>query len=108
MLAPFIDSVPRKLSRNTSDGAFLEILKRDPLQAERTPVRWVVALRRWLARVSPPRTTIGITSKEAIGHIVAPMAKAAGGRRRPGSLKRRWKLKVIAIDAASDRTSSAG
>lgn len=47
-LAPFTDGVGRKLVRNTSDGAFLQVLKRDPLQPDRLSLRWIAALARWL------------------------------------------------------------
>jgi lysophospholipase len=48
LLAPFIPSVERKFSVNSSDREFLDFLKRDPLQSRRTSLRWVGALRRWL------------------------------------------------------------
>ncbi len=48
LLAPFLPSVERKFSANSSDREFLEFLKRDPLQSRRTSLRWVGALRRWL------------------------------------------------------------
>jgi lysophospholipase len=48
LLAPFVPSVERKFSANSSDREFLEFLKRDPLQSRRTSLRWVGALRRWL------------------------------------------------------------
>jgi len=48
LLAPFIRSVERKFSVNSSDREFLDFLKRDSLQSHRTSLRWVGALRRWL------------------------------------------------------------
>jgi alpha-beta hydrolase superfamily lysophospholipase len=49
LLRPFIDSVPRSFSVNTSDGKFLAVLKNDPLQSRQISLRWVAALRRWLS-----------------------------------------------------------
>ena len=48
LLRPFIDSIPRSFPVNTSDGEFLAVLKNDPLQSRRMPLRWIAALRRWL------------------------------------------------------------
>lgn len=48
LLRPFTDSVPRKFAVNTSDEAFLQFLRSDPLQSHRISLRWVGALRRWL------------------------------------------------------------
>lgn len=42
------DSVPRRFSNNSTDEAFLAFIRNDPLQARRTSLRWVGALRRWL------------------------------------------------------------
>jgi alpha-beta hydrolase superfamily lysophospholipase len=49
LLQPFVDSVPRRFSVNSSDSDFLAFLQRDPLQPRRIPISWVGALRRWLA-----------------------------------------------------------
>ena len=43
----FADSVPRVFRKNSSDEAFLDFMKQDPLQARRVPKKWVRALRRW-------------------------------------------------------------
>jgi alpha-beta hydrolase superfamily lysophospholipase len=58
LLAPFIPSVERKFSANSSDREFLDFLKRDPLQSRRTSLRWVGALRRWLRGL--PRRDLGV------------------------------------------------
>lgn len=42
-------SVPRGFKRNSSDEAFLQFIRRDPLQANGTSMRWLGALRKWLA-----------------------------------------------------------
>ena len=52
LLHRFIASVPREFKQNSSDLAFLDFLKRDPLQSRRISARWVGALRRWLATLS--------------------------------------------------------
>lgn len=44
----FVKSVPRGFSNNSSDLEFRAFLRRDPLQCQRIPLRWVGALRRWL------------------------------------------------------------
>ena len=49
LLQPFVDSVPREFRENSSDREFLEFVQRDPLQSNRISLRWVKALRRWLA-----------------------------------------------------------
>lgn len=51
LLRHLVRGVPRRLSRNTSDGAFLDVLRCDPLQSSQIPVAWVSALRRWLQRL---------------------------------------------------------
>jgi alpha-beta hydrolase superfamily lysophospholipase len=58
LLSPFVDSIARTFSVNSSDMVFLEFLKRDPLQSQRISLRWVGALRRWLARL--PRRDLGV------------------------------------------------
>jgi len=57
-LAPFIDSVPRRFAASSSDPEFLDFLRRDPLQCHRVPLRWVGALRRWLAALE--REDLGV------------------------------------------------
>ena len=58
LLQRFIDSVPRKFSENSSDRKFLEFVQSDPLQSARLPLRWVGALRRWLAAL--PAHDLGV------------------------------------------------
>jgi len=48
LLHRFADSVPRTFVANSSDSAFLDFVKADPLQSHRISLRWVGALRRWL------------------------------------------------------------
>jgi alpha-beta hydrolase superfamily lysophospholipase len=57
LIRHFTDSVERKFSRNSSDAEFLQFLRRDPLQSQRLPLRWVSALKRWLA--SLPSGSLG-------------------------------------------------
>jgi alpha-beta hydrolase superfamily lysophospholipase len=45
----FVDSVAREFSENSSDRQFLAFVRSDPLQARRISLRWVGALKRWLA-----------------------------------------------------------
>ena len=49
LLHRFIDGTPRKFADNSSDKAFLSFSRHDPLQSRRISIRWVGALRRWLA-----------------------------------------------------------
>lgn len=58
LLHRFVDSVPREFTRNSSDQAFLAFLRRDPLQSRKISVRWVGALRRWLAGL--PISDLGV------------------------------------------------
>ncbi|HEY6131704.1 MAG TPA: alpha/beta fold hydrolase, partial [Halioglobus sp.] len=53
-----VDSIPRKFAINSSDQAFLEFLRRDPLQSRHISLRWVGALRRWLRNL--PRRDLGV------------------------------------------------
>lgn len=57
-LRPFTAHVDRKFTRNTSDGAFLETLKRDPLQPGQMSLRWIKALARWLNQLT--QTDLGV------------------------------------------------
>jgi len=45
----FIDDVPRKFAKNSTDLDFLQFVQRDPLQSRRIQVSWVGALKRWLS-----------------------------------------------------------
>jgi len=58
LLQRFVDSVPRKFAQNSSDLKFLEFVQRDPLQSKRVSIRWVGALRRWLAAL--PQRDLGV------------------------------------------------
>lgn len=58
LLKPFVQSIARTFSVNSSDTAFLDFLKRDPLQCKRISLRWVGALRRWLDDL--PRRDLGV------------------------------------------------
>jgi len=58
LLGPFTTSVPRKFNANSSDPEFLEFVRRDPLQCREVPLRWIGALRRWLAAL--PHTDLGV------------------------------------------------
>jgi len=58
LLSPFIQSVERKFSINSSDREFLHFIQRDPLQSRRTSLRWVGALRRWLRSLA--RRDLGV------------------------------------------------
>lgn len=52
MLRPFVDSIPRRFSENSSDVEFLAFLRdRDPLQPKILPTAWVGALARWIPRI---------------------------------------------------------
>jgi alpha-beta hydrolase superfamily lysophospholipase len=58
LLQHFTDSMPREFRKNSSDQEFLEFIRRDPLQSSRISLRWVKALRRWLA--SLPQEDLGV------------------------------------------------
>ena len=51
LLHRFADHVPREFSDNSSDREFLDFVQRDPLQSHKVSVRWVGALKRWLAEL---------------------------------------------------------
>ncbi|NMZ60839.1 alpha/beta hydrolase [Pseudomonas nitroreducens] len=52
LLRPFVDSIPRRFSENSSDAEFLAFLRdRDPLQPKILPTAWVGALARWIPRI---------------------------------------------------------
>ena len=55
----FVDSIGRKFIPNSSDPEFFEFLKSDPLQSLRLPVRWVTALRVWLAALPSANLAVG-------------------------------------------------
>ena len=59
----FLDSVPRKFRRNSSDRTFLAFHARDPLQTRTVPMQWVSAHRAWVERLletAPCRTPVKI------------------------------------------------
>ena len=58
LLRWFVDSVPRGFAKNSSDLEFLQFVQRDPLQSRRVSLRWVGALRRWLAGL--PEQDLGV------------------------------------------------
>jgi lysophospholipase len=58
LLRRFVDSVPRGFAQNSSDLGFLAFVQRDPLQSRRVSMRWVGALRRWLAGL--PERDLGV------------------------------------------------
>lgn len=52
MLRPFVESIPRRFSVNSSDAEFIDFLhNRDPLQPRNLPTAWVGALARWVPRI---------------------------------------------------------
>ncbi len=55
----FIDDTRRKFSKNSSDTEFLAFVRRDPLQSKTISIRWVGALRRWLAGLPMSDLNIG-------------------------------------------------
>ncbi|MCJ1883357.1 alpha/beta hydrolase [Pseudomonas sp. LA21] len=57
VLRPFVDSIPRRFTENSTDPDFLTFLRdRDPLQPRTLPTAWVGALARWIPRIeaAPP------------------------------------------------------
>jgi lysophospholipase len=49
LMGKFTESVARKFNQNSSDPVFLDFVRRDPLQCQRVSLRWIAALKRWLA-----------------------------------------------------------
>lgn len=47
-IRPFVETIPRGFSVNSSDAEFLQFVKTEPLQSHRMSLRWISALRRWL------------------------------------------------------------
>ncbi|QIB65504.1 alpha/beta hydrolase [Kineobactrum salinum] len=58
LLQRLLSSVPRDFATNSSDREFLAFVRSDPLQAQRIPLAWVGALRRWLAEL--PLQDLGV------------------------------------------------
>lgn len=48
---PFVDSVPRVFRASSSDQAYLEFVRSDPLQAHAVPLDWFEALVEWSAEI---------------------------------------------------------
>ena len=58
LLHKFKDSLQRTFNQNSSDPQFLAFLQQDPLQSRLLSLRWVGALRRWLAAL--PESDLGV------------------------------------------------
>ena len=58
VIGRFIDSVERKFAVNSADQNFLQFVQEDALQSRRVSLRWLGALRRWLATL--PRSDLGV------------------------------------------------
>ena len=58
LLKPFVPGIPRTFNRNSSDQAFLDFIRQDPLQPSRFPLKWIEALRDWLAAL--PLADLGV------------------------------------------------
>ncbi|SEJ85745.1 Lysophospholipase, alpha-beta hydrolase superfamily [Pseudomonas linyingensis] len=57
LLNPFVSQIARRFTDNSSDSAFLDFVRRDPLQAQVLPTAWVGALARWIPRIeNAPRS----------------------------------------------------
>lgn len=58
LLRPFRRSIRRRFGSNSSDQAFVEFVRQDPLQSQRLPLGWVAAMRSWIAEFeSAPTST---------------------------------------------------
>ncbi len=51
LLRPFTDRIQRIYMDNSSDPAFLDFVRRDPMQVNILPLDWVGALRDWVPRI---------------------------------------------------------
>jgi len=58
LLGKFLDGLARRFSRNSSDLAFLEFVRKDPLQSREVSMRWIAALHRWLSALQ--RDDLGV------------------------------------------------
>ncbi|MBV2134182.1 alpha/beta hydrolase [Pseudomonas sp. MAP12] len=57
LLNPFVSQIARRYSDNSGDTAFLDFVRRDPMQAQILPTAWVGALARWIPHIeSAPRS----------------------------------------------------
>lgn len=54
---PFVETIPRVFRRISSDPAYLEFVRKDPLQSRKIPLRWARALYAWNKRVQRYETT---------------------------------------------------
>lgn len=50
-LRAFVSKVPRRAINNSTDQAFLEFLRQEPLQVDFLPTAWVGALSRWIPKL---------------------------------------------------------
>jgi alpha-beta hydrolase superfamily lysophospholipase len=50
LIKPFVESFPRRFHRNSSDPAFVQWVRQDPLQGNRIPISWLEALYSWNER----------------------------------------------------------
>lgn len=51
LVKPFRSGVPRRFLDNSSDPAFIEFVRNDPLQAQVLPTAWVGALAQWIPHI---------------------------------------------------------
>lgn len=50
LVKPFMESFPRRFHQNSSDPAFVQWVRQDPLQGSRIPISWLEALYSWNER----------------------------------------------------------
>lgn len=82
LLSPFTDALQRGFNSNSSDAEFLHFVRSDPLQSHRVSLRWIGALKRWLAAL--PRSDLG----------VGPVLVLQGDR--DGTVNWRYNTRVVA------------
>lgn len=58
MIKPFRRSVPRRYSNNSHDGAFVDFVRNDPLQAQILPTAWVGALAQWIPYIEQAQPSV--------------------------------------------------
>jgi alpha-beta hydrolase superfamily lysophospholipase len=51
LLSPFVSELKRVMRANSSNEAFLQFIKQDPLQHDKVPLRWTDALVKWNDRI---------------------------------------------------------
>ena len=83
LLSPFTSGLNRKVTRNTSDGAFRAVLAQDPLQPDKLSFRWMRALEAWLTQlqrkdfgVGPVLIVQGDDDGTVDGHYNVPVVQA--------------------------------